>query len=107
MLLPRRLLLLLATHALTGCGARSSLLDAAVEAPPGCVPLTPGGSDVTLPDAAGFDAHGPALVMLGGGPRVAVVMGLHAVGGGSGPWVPQPVADVVLDPWGAWPPAVA
>jgi hypothetical protein len=105
------LLAMLAVHA-SACGARSSLLDLAgsppdggtVE-PPECTPLTPAGPPVTVPDVVGFDALRPAMVPLAGGPEAAVVFALHP------PMVsepaPQPISDVTLDPWGAWPPAVS
>lgn len=100
---------------LAGCGARSSLLDAVASPPdagtvepppppPACVPLTAAGPPVTLSEVVGFGARRPALVPLGDGSTTALVFGLHP--SGSSEPSPDAIADVVLAPWGVWPPAV-
>jgi hypothetical protein len=100
---------------LTGCGSRSSLLDGVASPPstgsveppppPACVPLTEAGARVTLSEVVGFGAQRPAIAPLGDGSEIAIVFGLHPTVS-SEPAL-DAIADVALDPWGAWPPAAA
>lgn len=108
----------LITCAIAGCGARSGLYEGRAGsggAPTtsttsgtggmdACAPLAITGPVRTLPAVPGYHARRPALVKLGGGPAEAIVIALDAVES-PGP-VPSPIADVVIEPWGAWPEAI-
>jgi hypothetical protein len=63
------------------------------------------GPRLALPETPGLDQHGVQVVPLGGGPEVVVAFGLHEAG--ESPGAIEPLGDVVVDPWGAWPPEVA
>jgi hypothetical protein len=118
-LVARLVSLLSAAAILVACGARSALDDRAtpaagggtssgsgggVAAPFPCGALEATGAAFALPEAPGAHQHRPAMVPLGGGPAIALVLGLDPIAPPGATMIP--LADVSLDPTGAWPPAL-